>query len=150
MECFRRLKDKINSENDDAKGISSTPNKNHKDLPADIGGCKRAVPRVVLHRISPSTISHYKSNESLDSGLQITSSYDALIKSPSGHPERSLLIQTPPPEPSFGTSTPISTRNRNSYSSGSLAQGVKRPSSEREISPDISRRKILRDSVNSD
>ncbi|XP_071564206.1 condensin-2 complex subunit D3 isoform X1 [Temnothorax nylanderi] len=147
----RRLKDKIISENDDGKSSSSSPNVSHKEL-AEI--CKQTTPRVLLHRISRSTISCCKSNESVESGnrSQIASSYDALIKGSSVHPERSLLIQTPPPEPSFGTSTPILTQNLDSYSNESPAQGirVKRPLSDQEISPDISRRKILRDSVSYD
>lgn len=136
----------MNSESSDGKSINSSPSVSQKNLLVEM--CKQTTPRVLLHRISCLTTSR-KSNEAIDSGncLQITSSYDALIESPSMYPERSLLIQTPPPEPSFGTSTPISTRN--SYSSDFSARGgrVKRPSSEREISPDIPRHKILRDSV---
>ncbi|XP_011689706.1 PREDICTED: condensin-2 complex subunit D3-like [Wasmannia auropunctata] len=141
----RRLRDKINSESDDGKSINSSPSVSHKDMQAQ---AKQAVPRVLLRRISSSMISRYKSNESLNSDncLQTTPSYDALIKSP--QLERLLLIQTPPPEPNFCTSTPISSRNSrpSSRASDSSARGKKRSSSEREISPDISRRKIRRDS----
>jgi len=138
----------MNSESSDGKNINSSLSVSQKDLLVEM--CKQTTPRVLLHRISYSTTSR-KSNEAMDSGncLQITQSYDALIESPSMHPERSLLIQTPPPEPSFGTSTPISTRKLNSCSSDFSARGkrMKRPSSEREISPVIPRHKILRDSV---
>lgn len=138
----------MNSENGDGKSINSSPSVSQKDSLIEI--CKQTTPRILLHRISCSTTPR-KSNESVDSGncLQITSSYDSLIESPSMHPERSLLIQTPPPEPSFGTSTPILTRNLNSYSSDFSArrERVKRSSSEREISPDTPRHKILRDSM---
>lgn len=139
MQCFRRLKDKINSEHDDS--ISPSSNVSHKDLLVEM--CKQTTPRVLLHRISSSTISRYKSTESLNSDtcLRITSPYDALIKSPSVHLER-LLIQTPPPEPNICTSTPIS-RKLNSYSNESPTREarVKRPSRKREMSPDIQRRK---------
>lgn len=150
MRCFRRLKDKVNAENDDGKSVSSSSSASRKDSLAEI--CKQT-PQVLLHRISPSTISRYKSNESIDSGncLQIMSSYDAspIITSPSARLERELLIQTPPPEPSLSTSTPKSTRNLHLYSNESSAREVraKRPLSEEKASSDVARRKILRDSV---
>jgi len=142
VQCFRRQKDKINPENDESRSINSSPSTSHKDLSVDTR--KRAVSRVPHCHVSPSIL-HCKSNESADSSnLQITPSYDALIKSPSIHLER--LLQTPPPESSLGTSTPILTRN--SYFNDFSARKMKRPSSEKGISPDVPQRKILRDSVN--
>jgi len=132
VQCFRRQKDKINPENDESRSINSSPSTSHKDLSADTR--KRAVSRVPHCHVSPSIL-HCKSNKSADSSnLQITSSYDALIKSPSIHLER------------LGTSTPILTRN--SYFSDFSARKMKRPSSEQGISPDVPQRKVLRDSVN--
>ncbi|KYN01400.1 PREDICTED: condensin-2 complex subunit D3-like [Cyphomyrmex costatus] len=113
----RRLKDKINSENN-GESSSSANIGNNDSL---IGTCKRATPRVLLHRISPSLL---------------TSSYDKLIASPV-HLER-LLLQTPPPEPSFITSTPTLTQNLNS---SDFLTSRKR-SNEQEISPDISRKNL--------
>ncbi|XP_011881750.1 PREDICTED: condensin-2 complex subunit D3-like [Vollenhovia emeryi] len=143
----RRLKDKINSESDNVESVKSSPRVRHKDLL--VKKCEQMIPRVILHRISSLT-PHYESNESADPDNcpQITSSYDALIKDPSVHPERSLLIQTPPPEPSLVTSTPISTRNLNSSDSPVREARIESPSNARETSQDISRHEILRDSVN--
>ncbi|KAG5323912.1 CNDD3 protein, partial [Acromyrmex heyeri] len=113
----RRLKDKINSENDDGK--SSSLSISSKDSLADI---RKRIPRVLLQRISPST--HTSGNE--------------LITSPV-HLER-LLLQTPPPEPSFSTSTPILTQSPKSYSSDFPAK--RKRSDERELSPNISRKNL--------
>jgi len=141
VQCFRRQKDKINPENDESRSINLSPSTSHKDLSTDTR--KRAVSRVPHCHVSP--ILHCKSNESANSSnFQIKPSYVALIRSPSIHLER--LLQTPPPESSLSTSTPILTRN--SYFSDFPARKVKRPSSEQGISPNVPRRKILRDSVN--
>lgn len=89
---------------------------------------------------------HYK-NRSIDSDIclqQLTTPYDdTLVTNPSTHLERFLSIQTPPPEPNFVSSTPISIRN--SYPRDSFTPRLHRSSSEREISPEYtSRRKFLK------
>ncbi|XP_025990502.1 condensin-2 complex subunit D3 isoform X2 [Solenopsis invicta] len=143
----RKLRDKINFENDDNRSISLSPTACDRDSLAEI--CKRTTPRVLLQRVSTSTISRYKSNESIvsDNCLQIAPSY-MLIESPLVHPERTLLIQTPPPEPSFSTSTPILTRDLRSCSNDTPTRRKRKTSSnERGLSPDPVRRKILTDNV---
>ncbi|KAL0120138.1 hypothetical protein PUN28_008060 [Cardiocondyla obscurior] len=128
----RRLKDKNNFESDDDEINNSSLNVNHKDSLME-KMCKRATSLVVHDRISSSALPLNKSSESVDSSncSQSTSSYDALIESPV-HSERSLRIQTPPPGPSFATSTPILTRHLDPYFNTSPARKVcaKRPPNE--------------------
>ncbi|XP_012225278.2 condensin-2 complex subunit D3-L [Linepithema humile] len=161
----RRQKDKSISENDD--GVVSSPVRNQDSL---LHLCNRKTPRILLRRLSSSMISHYKNDGSVpsdkpDSSESITAFHDA---SPSEHLER--MLQTPPPEPNFSASgkisqvplrrlsrespsahpervPPISTRVFNpDDASARSARSMKRPSSEREVSPDIPR-KVSRSSV---
>lgn len=129
MNCFRRLKNKNASQNDD-------------DIVSPVRSqdlfYKQKIPRILLHRLSSSEISQYhnksvSNDEPIDSCESITALYDT-----SEHLEQ--ILQTPPPEPNFCTSTPMSTRVLNSDDAPAPARsiGMKRSSSERGVSPDIS------------
>ncbi|XP_070167950.1 condensin-2 complex subunit D3 [Polyergus mexicanus] len=142
----QKLKDKAVSENDNSRSANSSFIINHKDNSELLNLCRRSMPKILLHRLSPSMIMRYK-NRSVDSGIclqQLATPYDdTLVANPSAHLERLLSIQTPPPEPNLISSTPISIRN--SYPNDSFTPRLHRSSSEREISPEYtSRRKFFK------
>ncbi|XP_072749565.1 condensin-2 complex subunit D3 [Anoplolepis gracilipes] len=142
----RKLKDKVVSESNDSRNGNASFIVNHRSDSELLDLCKRSMPKVLLHRLSPSMIMHYK-NKSEDSGIcsqQLAISYsDTLVTNSSTHLERLLSIQTPPPEPNLISSANTSTPN--SCPSSSFTPRLRRSSSEREISPEYtSRRKLFK------
>ncbi|XP_029174189.1 condensin-2 complex subunit D3-like [Nylanderia fulva] len=127
----RKLRDKTVSESDNDRNANSSFNISHSDNSKLVDLCKQSTPKIILHRLSPSTIMHYK-----DRDRQERRSVDSDINSMI-YLDR-LSIQTPPPEPNLVSSTPVSIKK--SYSRDSSTPRLHRSSNEREL-PEFKRRK---------